>query len=145
MLLDRGFYDMEVIENLKRNLKFLMLVPKYDAYRDIMGRGSGVYEYSTNFPKGNTSAMVSFLFAVVLDHLKYDWLFATNIRFENLRAYVRLYKGRWGIETTFRVQDVESLLYTLWVFFSAGVGFSEAKDKPEVVAAVARSPGIRPT
>jgi hypothetical protein len=79
---------------------------------------------------------------VVLDYQGYDWLFSTNVKLEDVKGYVHIYKGRWGIETTFRVQDevevkskskdmrvryflflFEVLLYDLWQFFKNGVSF----------------------
>jgi putative transposase len=144
VLLDRGFYDLRVMRYLGgKGLRFILLVPRYEAYKGIMARGNGLYDYTMAQPKKGTKVEVRFYFVVVLDYLGYDWLFATNTRLDDLQAYVHLYKRRWGIETAFRVQDeagiksksrlmevryflftVESMLYNLWAFSGTGVSFS---------------------
>jgi hypothetical protein len=141
VLMDKGFYDFKLMDRLRRRgLKFIVFTPQKEEYRDIMERGDGVYPYSSTFPDGKTRTRISFNFAVVLDYQGYDWLFSTNIRLEDVKGYVHIYKGRWGIETTFRVQDeveikskskdmrvryflflFEALLYDLWQFFRHGV------------------------
>jgi len=74
------------------------------------------------------------------DYKGFDWFFASNIEYEKIFSYVRYYKKRWGIETTFRVQDevriktkslrplirfalflFECMLYNLWQFFKGRV------------------------
>ena len=76
------------------------------------------------------------------DYKGFDWIFASNIEYEKIFSYVRYYKKRWGIETTFRVQDevriktkslrplirfalflFECMLYNLWQFFKGRVPF----------------------
>jgi hypothetical protein len=68
--------------------------------------------------------------------------FLQNIRYDNIIKYVRYYKMRWGIETTFRVHDevkiktkspkpliryalfiFECMLYNLWLFFKGHLTF----------------------
>lgn len=144
VLLDRGFYSFPVIDLLqRRRLKYIILVPKKKEYREILERGDGLYHYTSTYPRGKTTKEIAFKFAVVRDYLKYDWLFATNIRLEEPRSYVHMYKKRWGIETAFRVQDevevrskskdprvryflflFEALVYDLWEYFKDGVSFS---------------------
>ncbi len=141
VLMDRGFYDFKLMDCLrKKGLKFIILTPKKEGYQAIMEQGNGVYHYSSTFSDNKTKKEISFHFAVVLDYKGYDWLFATNVKLENVKSYVHIYKGRWGIETTFRVQDeveikskskdmrvryflfiVEALIYNLWQFFKNGV------------------------
>jgi hypothetical protein len=108
-----------------------------------MKQGSGLYQYTSTFSEDKTKKEISFYFAVVLEYQGWDWLFATNRKLEALRSYVHIYKCRWGIETTFRVQDeveiktkskdmkvryflfiVEVLIYNLWQFFRTGLSFS---------------------
>ncbi len=144
VLLDRGFYGFELIDRLqKRRLKYIVLVPKKKAYQEILSRGSGVYSYTGTHPHGKTMKRISFNFAVALGVEDHDWLFATNARLKEPCDYVRVYKGRWGIETVFHVQDevevktksrdmrvryflflFEALLYDLWQYFKNGLSFS---------------------
>ena len=144
VLMDRGFYDFKLIDRLrKKSLKFIVFTPQKKEYGAIMERGDGVYPYSSTFREGKSRAKISFNFAVVLDYQGYDWLFATNVKLGDVRSYVHLYKCRWGIETTFRVQDeveikskskdmrvryflflFEALLYNLWQFFKTGITVS---------------------
>lgn len=141
VLMDRGFYDFKLMDRLrKRGLGYIILTPQRKEYQVFMDMGDGVYPYSSTFPEGKTKVGISFYFAVVLDYEGYDWLFATNIKLEDVTSYVHIYKCRWGIETTFRVQDeveikskskdmrvryflflFEALLYDLWQFFKDGI------------------------
>ena len=87
----------------------------------------GNYEKSTHYTQ------VNYIFAYSL--LGHDWAFTTNCRM-NVLALIMTYKGRWGIETTFRVMDladiksksteivtrtfmflVSIVLYNLWLEF----------------------------
>jgi len=52
-----------------------------------------------------TKCEISTYIAVLPDYKGFDWIFASNIEYEKIFSYVRYYKKRWGIETTFRVQD----------------------------------------
>ena len=143
VLLDRGFYGFRVIDLLQRRLRYVMLVPKKKEYREILERGSGVYPYRSTFTVDKTTKEIAFNFAVVLDYLGYDWLFATNAKLREPMGYVHAYKKRWGIETTFRVQDeveikskskdpsvryflflFEALVYDLWEYFKDGLSFT---------------------
>lgn len=144
VLLDRGFYGFRVIDLLQtRRLKYLVLVPKKKEYQEILERGDGIYGYTSTYCDGKTVKTISFKFAVVRGYLKYDWLFATNMKLRDTHGYVHAYKKRWGIETAFRVQDevevrskskdmrvryflflFEALVYDLWEYFKDGLSFS---------------------
>jgi putative transposase len=144
VLMDRGFYDFKLMDRLhKKKLWYIILTPQKKAYQDIMKQGNGIYPYTSTFPEDKTKKDISFYFAVVLDYQDYNWLFATNVKLEDAKSYVHIYKCRWGIETAFRVQDeveikskskdmtvryflflVEVLIYNLWQFFRTGLSFS---------------------
>lgn len=144
VLLDRGFYNFKVIDLLqRRRLRYLILVPKKEEYQEIIGRGDGIYHYTSTFSEGKTMKRIGFNLAVVRDYQGYDWLFATNTKLKEPRSYVHVYKARWGIETAFRVQDevevktkskdmrvryflflFEALIYDLWQYFKGGLSFS---------------------
>ncbi|HID05465.1 MAG TPA: hypothetical protein EYP20_06630 [Aigarchaeota archaeon] len=154
VLMDRGFYDFKLFDRLrKRGLRFIVLAPQKMEYQDIMERGDGVYPYSSTYPEDKTQRKISFYFAVALDYQGYDWLFATNIKLDDVKSYVHIYKCRWGIETVFRVQDeveirskskdmrvryflflVETLLYNLWQFFKTGIPASYSSFSAFVLA-----------
>jgi hypothetical protein len=76
------------------------------------------------------------------DYKGFDWVFATNIKYDKIFRDVRYYKKRWGIETPFRVQDevriktksliplirftlfvFECMLCNVWQFFKGRVPF----------------------
>ena len=44
--------------------------------------------------------------ALVKDVHGYDWVFVSNLVFENLLKYVKVYERRWNVETMFRAHDV---------------------------------------
>lgn len=142
--MDRGFYGFRVIDLLQtRRLKYIVLAPKKKEYQEILERGDGIHRYTSTYSDDKTVKEISFNFAVVRGYLGYDWLFATNIKLEDIHGYVHTYKKRWGIETTFRVQDevevktktrdmrvryflflFEALVYDLWQHFKDGLSFS---------------------
>jgi len=85
---------------------------------------------------------ISTCIAILPDYKGFDWFFATNIEYDKIFRYVRYYKKRWGIETTFRVQDevrirtkssipvirfalfvFGCMLYNVWQFFKGRVPF----------------------
>ena len=70
--------------------------PRKEEYRAMVERGDGVYHYSSTFSEGKTRREISFLFAVVQGYEGYDWLFAANIRLDDVRVYVHIYKGQVG-------------------------------------------------
>jgi sugar/nucleoside kinase (ribokinase family) len=55
--------------------------------------------------RDKTTYKISTCIAILPDYKGFDWVFATNIKYDKIFSYVRYYKKRWGIETTFRVQD----------------------------------------
>ena len=62
-----------------------------------------------NYHLDKTTNKVSSNFVLIKQHRyknkKYNWIFATNVKFESAEAYVKRYKKRWGIETIYRVTD----------------------------------------
>jgi hypothetical protein len=143
ILLDRGFYTWGVINVLKElKLRYIILVPKYDKFKDWLKKGAGLRKHQGELNRDKTSCKISTYIAILPDYKGFDWVFATNIEYDNIFSYVRYYKKRWGIETTFRVQDevriktksliplirfalfvFECLLYNVWQFFKGRVPF----------------------
>lgn len=143
VLLDRGFYTWGVIKVLQElRCGYIILVPKHAKFREWLKRGAGLYEHHGILNRGKTIEDVRTLIAVLPAYKGFDWVFATNIKYDDIIRYVQYYKKRWGIETTFRVHDevkikskttkpviryalfvFECLLYNLWRFFKGGLSF----------------------
>jgi hypothetical protein len=143
VLLDRGFYTWGVIKVLQElKLGYIILVPKYAKFKEWLKKGAGLHEHRGKLNRDKTTYKISTYIAVLPDYKGFDWVFATNIKYEKIFRHVRYYKKRWGIETTFRVQDevkiktkslipeirfalfvFECMLYNLWQFFKGHVPF----------------------
>ncbi len=143
VLLDRGFYTWGVIKVLQElKLGYIILVPKYGRFKEWLKKGAGLHEHWGKTNRDKTTQKISTYIAVLPDYKSFDWVFATNIKYEKIFSYVRYYKKRWGIETTFRVQDevkiktktlipmirfalfvFECILYNVWQFFKGRVSF----------------------
>ena len=101
-LFDRGYYSSAVIKELKKQkVRYLMLVPKTSGIKKILEENSETIfvkkEYMVN---GKISTNI-----IVVRDERFDWTFATNLRFHNLMNAIWTYKIRWNIETGFRVTD----------------------------------------
>jgi len=143
VLLDRGFYAWGVIRVLKElKLGYIILVPKYAKFKEWLTKGAGLHEHQGKLNRDKTTSKISTYIAVLPDYKGFDWVFATNSKYDKIFRYVRYYKKRWGIETTFRVQDevrirtkssipvirfalfvFECMLYNVWQFFKGRVPF----------------------
>ena len=134
LLLDRGFYTWGVIKILKElKLRYIILVPKYDKFREWLKKGAGLHEHQGILYRKETKYDVKTYIALLPNYEGFDGVFASNIKYKKIFSYVRYYKKRWSIETTFRVQDevkiktkslrpvirfalflFECMLYNLW-------------------------------
>jgi hypothetical protein len=143
VLLDRGFYSWGVITVLQKlKLGYIILVPKYDKFKEWLKKGAGLHDHQGKLKRDKTTYKISTYIAILPDYKGFDWVFATNIKYDKIFRYVRYYKKRWGIETTFRVQDevriktksliplirfalfvFECMLYNVWQFFKGRVPF----------------------
>ena len=154
VLFDRSFYSKELIMDLTDSgYPYLIFVPKNKmvaAELKQMAEGERKtvhYEFELNKDKtvlkGETT--LAFLKKVIdpTNGKVFDWSFATNQERINLDYIVPTYKGRWRIETGFRVQDearikskeirvrffffvYEQLLQLLWaVLYKDEVSFKE--------------------
>jgi hypothetical protein len=143
VLLDRGFYSWGVI-NVLQKLKqgYIILVPKYDKFKEWLKKRAGLHDHQGKLKRDKTTYKISTCIAILPDYKDFVWVFATNIKYDKIFRYVRFYKKRWGIETTFRVQDevriktkslipmirfalfvFECMLYNVWQFFKGRVPF----------------------
>lgn len=112
VLMDRGFYTAEIIKLFEdNNWPYLILVPKHELFKNMLASVNkyAVVEHELTLNKHKTKQNVKTKIVLVKadskDGLKDDWVFATNIELLTGKAYVRLYKKRWNIETEFRVED----------------------------------------
>ena len=115
-LFDRGFYSKDLMYTLSNAEKpYLIFTPKTGKIKkelDSLNRGEKkkvIYNYSLNkdktvFKGSTTLAILKQIFDKKSKDF-YDWSFATNQDSINLDYIVPTYKGRWRIETGFRVQD----------------------------------------
>lgn len=106
--LDRGFYSGEVIDELElKGMNYLIFAKKSSLFRCML-EGidiSAVIKHEINYKKSKSSHKAETNIALVKDVEGYDWVFATNVFLRDARKYVEIYRGRWNIETMFRVHD----------------------------------------
>ena len=108
ILLDRGFYSGEVIDEIKmKKVNYLIFVPKKSLFRYMLEGTdeSVVVEHEIPYQKNFTKNIVQTNIALIKNVLDHDWVFATNISLRDIHKYVQVYRKRWNIETMFRVHD----------------------------------------
>lgn len=107
MLLDRGFYSGDIVDTLDlQHMNYLIFVPKKELFKCMLqGTEKSVKVlHEISYKKDKTTHKANTVIALVKGK-EYDWVFATDLFFDNPRCYVRLYRKRWNIETMFRVHD----------------------------------------
>lgn len=108
-LFDRGFYVAELIDFLTVNrIKYLILVPKKKGVLTKYIENTkhlGYFSHRLKYKKDKSVWKPVTQITVCKGILDYDWIFATNIKFDQAIDYVLLYKRRWQIETNYRVED----------------------------------------
>lgn len=108
-LFDRGFYTAELIDFLEaQKLKYLMLVPVRkgilkDFFEKTISFAKMIHQLKYSKNKSTWKQKTNII--VCKDIADFDWMFASNIQFDNPIDYVMLYKRRWQIETNYRVED----------------------------------------
>lgn len=162
-LFDRGFCSYELIARLKKLRANYQILWKKDKeketwltkeLRKLRPKEMKVYIKDDGyFCKNKTKYYVRTRFVIIKqysykdDKHPYDWVFATNRKLKSQMWYIRGYKCRWGIETSYRVTDdvriktttldkvkryflfaFGCLLYNLWkfanLFLKAKVAFA---------------------
>ena len=148
VLLDRGFYAGNIADRLKAlQINYIIFAPQNKKNKKFLGETP---EFSSRFLyhelptyRIKNPGKVKVKLLIIKDFVDwkslfiYDWIFCTNL--SNLKAlsYVKLYKKRWGIETTYRMFGkfritttsinpivryflflVVILIYNLWKFFN---------------------------
>lgn len=120
-LFDRGFCDYELIARLKTLKVNYQILWKKDKKRETWLtkelkklKPKQMKEYFKEdgcFHKNKTKYYVRTRFVIIkeysykYDNHSYDWVFATNRKLKSQMWYIRGYKCRWGIETSYRVTD----------------------------------------
>ena len=116
ILFDRGFYSKELMLTLTNSdYPYLIFVPKNKKVKKELVEMKETekkkihYEFKLNKNKtvlrGETTLAI---LKQIIDHSNekvFDWAFATNQDEIDLEYIIPTYKGRWRIETGFRVQD----------------------------------------
>jgi putative transposase len=150
-LFDRGFCDYELIARLKALRVNYQILWKKDTKRETwltkelkelkLREMEEVIKEDGYFHKNKTKYYVRTRFVIIKqykykeDEKAYDWVFATNRNLKSQMWYIRGYKCRWGIETSYRITDsvriktttldevkryflfaFSCLLYNLWKF-----------------------------
>ena len=108
MKLDRGFYSGSIIKELElKGMQYLIFVPKKQLFKHMLEatRKSIVVKHEIKYCEDKSSHIAETNIALVKNVNEYDWCFATNLFLQDARKYVPLYRGRWNIETMFRVHD----------------------------------------
>ena len=156
ILFDRGFYDKDLMYELsKSEYPYLIFVPKQHDKLEIlypMEKGEKIaiyYDFEVN--KNKTTYQGETILAFLKEiydpksEKNYDWVFATNVEFDELYNQIGTYKKRWRIEIGYRVQDearikckskemkiryflfmFQQMLQTQWVcFYKNEVSFKE--------------------
>lgn len=120
-LFDRGFDSYELIARLKKLKVGYQILWKKDKKREtwltkelgkLRPKEMKIYIKEDGcFCKNKTKYYVRTRFVIIKqysykdDKQPYDWVFATNRKLKSQMWYIRGYKCRWGIETSYRVTD----------------------------------------
>lgn len=120
-LFDRGFCEYEIIARLKKLKVGYEILWKKDKKREtwltkelskLSPKEMKIYiKEDGYFCKYKTKYYVRTRFVIIKqysykdDKQPYDWVFATNRKLKSQMWYIRGYKCRWGIETSYRVTD----------------------------------------
>lgn len=150
-LFDRGFCEYELVARLKQLRVGYQILWKKDKKKEtwltkelnkLKPKEMKAYTKEDGyFSKNKTKHYVRTRFVIIKqysykeDKQPYDWVFATNRKLKSQIWYIRGYKCRWGIETSYRVADevriktttldevkryflfaFSCLLYNLWKF-----------------------------
>ena len=115
-LFDRGFFSKELMLALANaNYQYLIFVPKNEKVKKELNEMSETerkkinYEFELNIDKtvikGSTTMALLKKIIDPKNGKEFDWAFATDQDEIDLDYIIPTYKGRWRIETGFRVQD----------------------------------------
>lgn len=151
-LFDRGFTSYELIHRLKKLRVGYQIFWRKDKKREtwltkelksMKKRDLKEVYHTGEFSADFSIYKVKTRFVIIKEYQwkdeekAYDWVFATNCKFKIKSNYLKSYKRRWGIETSYRVLDEIRirttthdhvkryflfvfccLLYNLWKFYN---------------------------
>lgn len=108
VLLDRGFFSIEVLKVLEKlNLKYIMPAVKNDRIKQVVKDNSNKLSYFLKYTMG-TKDKVTFNLMVKYDEKDREYYtFATNFEItykSDIERIAEMYRKRWGIETGYRVK-----------------------------------------
>lgn len=108
-LFDRGFYKAELIDFLEaKKINYLMFIPRRGKLMEQYIEETeylSVNLHKMKYSKEKSSWRPKTNIVVCKNIDGFDWLFASNLKFDTALDYVKKYKRRWQIETNYRVQD----------------------------------------
>lgn len=168
--LDRGFFTCKIINLLNEmDVKFLMPAIKNPRIRELIDKHSApaVIDYKMGIKTAGTKGRGKFRedpshfnLVIVDDENGIKIVYATNLNITEKNAYdlLKLYKKRWGIETSYRMKGefkpkttskyyivrlfyflFSACLYNLWVLANIIVGFimfDKIVEKPFISAKI---------
>ena len=108
LLLDRGFYSGDIVDTLQLNkVNYLIFVPKNKFIKKALDKTKEdcVILHDIKYSKNKNVYYAVSDHVLLHNYFEHEWVFVTNIEFEDLTKYISLYKKRWNIETMFRVHD----------------------------------------
>lgn len=116
LLFDRGFESLKLIKKLqKEKIKFQILWANKDWAKKIFQKMQprelkNIQRKITRYrEKPNLKLQIQFTlikeYTSSIDGRPYNWVFATNTKPKDPETFIKKYKKRWNIETTFRVLD----------------------------------------
>ena len=110
VLLDRGFASKEAAYNLeKANVKYIILCPKWTNVRKHLKNKERIIVEKTKFYYDKKRYDVDMKYVFAYGFYEHNWAFITNTNYKTPLALILYYKGRWSIETGFRVMDLADI------------------------------------
>jgi len=152
-LFDRGFGSWGMIYRLKElKVNYLVFWKKqgswYKKYLDeLEDEEMKLIKRTKKYNRNKTNYKTSSNFVIIKQYnsknFVFDWIFATNLTINSSSFYIKRYKKRWGIETTYRVIDkiriyttstnhiiryflfmFTCFVHNIWKFFQMQIGTS---------------------
>ena len=109
VMLDRGFYDVSVVNLLNNRVGYLIPAVRTKgikrAIRELEEKGECITGYTMKSATGKTATCTLF---IIWDEEKERWLpFITNLSVDkrNRETLADAYRKRWGIETSYRMKN----------------------------------------
>ncbi len=110
VLLDRGFASKEAVYNLKKSrVKYIILCPKWTNVKKHLSNKERIVTEKTHYYKNKHRVNVNMKYVFAYGFFNHDWVFLTNTNYSSPLALIMYYKGRWSIETGFRVMDLADI------------------------------------